>query len=53
MTWRKRWVAFWHRVFATKSTIVVTPMGIALLLLLSALLCFAVFYKAIEWFEKI
>ncbi len=30
-----------------------TCMGTVLLLIVSALLCFAVFYKAIEWFEKI
>ncbi|CCG99207.1 hypothetical protein FAES_1197 [Fibrella aestuarina BUZ 2] len=48
-----KWTAFWHRVVATKSTSTITLMGIALLLLLSALLCFAVFYKAIEWFERI
>lgn len=29
------------------------PMATVLLLLVSALLCFAFFYKAIEWFEKI
>lgn len=34
-------------VFAHKS------MGTLLLLLVSAILCFAVFYKLIEWFEHI
>lgn len=28
-------------------------MATALLLLLSAFLCFALFYKAIDWFERI
>ncbi len=28
-------------------------MGTVLLLIVSALLCFTVFYKSIEWFEKI
>ena len=28
-------------------------MGTLLLLILSALLCFVVFYKVIDWFEKI
>lgn len=28
-------------------------MGTSLLLLFIAFLCFATFYKAIEWFEKI
>jgi archaellum component FlaF (FlaF/FlaG flagellin family) len=28
-------------------------MATALLLLIAALLCFALFYKAIEWFEHI
>ena len=48
-TFLKNWTAFWHKLRINQS---IYPMLDALLLLVSALLCFALFYKTIEWFER-
>ncbi len=46
------WTIVWHIPININQP-TKRPMGTALLLLVSALLCFAVFYKAIDWFERI
>lgn len=44
------WPFFWHTVSVNQP---IPSMFDALLLLVSALLCFALFYKIIDWFERI
>ena len=46
------WIIFWH-IRSRINQPTKQLMGTALLLLISALLCFAIFYKTIDWFEKI
>ena len=47
------WIVFWLVPIIIKSTTSINLMGTSLLLLLAAFCCFALFYTAIEWFEKV